>query len=76
MLYQEKRYFLTVSWSTIYGFPKIIHSDQGANFERLLMKELCNILDMGKSRLTSYNPMGYGMCELLKRTLLDILHTL
>ncbi|XP_046570925.1 uncharacterized protein LOC124279168 [Haliotis rubra] len=59
-----------------YGIPKRIHSDQGTNFESQLMKELCNLLGMEKSRTTSYHPMGNGMVERFNWTLLNMLGTL
>jgi transposase InsO family protein len=59
-----------------YGLSKRIHSDQGANFESKIIKELCNITGMGKSRTTHYHPMENGMTERFNRTLLNILGTL
>ena len=53
-----------------------ILSYQGANFESRLLKELCLLLGMDKSRTTSYHPMGNDMCERFNRTLLDMLITL
>lgn len=39
------------------GFPKRVHSDQGANFESEIMAELCKVAGV-KSRTTPYHPRG------------------
>lgn len=60
----------------IYGFPKRIHSDQGANFESMLISELLSVAGVEKSHTTPYHPMGNGVVERFNRTLGNMIRAL
>ena len=46
-----------------YGVPYYIHTDQGRNFESSLISEMCQLLDMTKTRTTPYHPQSDGLVE-------------
>ena len=59
-----------------YGFPEKILSDQGRNFESVLISELCELTQFKKLRTTPYRPEGNGSWERFNRTLISMLGTL
>jgi hypothetical protein len=59
-----------------YGLQPWLHADRGANFESKVIRELCQMTGMAKSRTTPYHAMGNGLMERMNRTLLDMLGTL
>ena len=48
-----------------YRISARLHSDQGTNFESQLIKELCDLMEIKKSRTTPYHAAGNGMTERL-----------
>ena len=55
--------------------PEQLHTDQGRQFESNLMKEICDILKIKKTRTSAYHPQCDGLVERFNRTLLSILST-
>ena len=58
-----------------FGIPERIHSDKGAAFESSLMKELCRVWGVVKSRTTPWHPEGNGVVERGNKDLGNALRT-
>ena len=56
-----------------FGVPYIIHTDQGANFESNIFKELFQLLNIKKTRTSPYHPQCDGLVERINRTLIELL---
>ena len=59
-----------------YGFPAILHSDQGRNFESAIIQQSCKLIGTKKCRTTPYHPQGNGAAKRFNATLLSMLGTL
>uniref|UniRef100_A0AAR2LQ50 Gypsy retrotransposon integrase-like protein 1 n=1 Tax=Pygocentrus nattereri TaxID=42514 RepID=A0AAR2LQ50_PYGNA len=58
---------------TRFGAPLELHTDQGSNFESLLFKNVCKLLQVSKTRTTPYHPASNGQAERFNRTLLQMI---
>lgn len=57
------------------GMPEIVHSDQGQNFESMILKQSLDAFGISKSHTTAYHPEGDGLVERFNRSLLQLLRT-
>lgn len=55
--------------------PEQLHSDQGKQFDSLLIHGICDILKISKTRTTAYHPQCDGLVERFNRTLKHMLST-
>lgn len=64
---------LVEEWLCRSGAPRSIHSDQRISFESTLFKELCQLLNIHKTRTSRRYPQSDGLTERFNRTLLSML---
>ena len=64
---------LLTEFIVFFGAPKQIHTDQGKNFDSNLFKEVCNILDIEKTRTTPFHAQSDGQVERWNRTIQQML---
>lgn len=67
---------LETEWFYRFGVPGHLHSDQGRNFESLLIHQLCELYGVDKVSYYPVSPGGNGLCEHFNRTLHNLLCTL
>ena len=58
------------------GTPLEIHSDKGSNFVSNLFSTLCVLLQITKTRTTSYRPCSNGQIERMNRQVLQMIRCL
>ena len=56
-----------------FGTPLQIHTNQGKNFYGQVMKALCHLYHVAKTRTTPYHPSGNGQAECYNRLLLQMI---
>ncbi|GBN69123.1 hypothetical protein AVEN_79404-1 [Araneus ventricosus] len=62
---------LVRSWTSCYGMPMILHSDQGTNFNSALFTKICKLLGILKTQTTVLHLESNGMVERFNRMILN-----
>ena len=58
-----------------YGAPERIHTDQGSEFNSNLVKSICRLWQVGKTRTSPYTPWSDGMVERCNRSIKSMIST-
>uniref|UniRef100_A0A0X3Q402 Transposon Tf2-6 polyprotein n=1 Tax=Schistocephalus solidus TaxID=70667 RepID=A0A0X3Q402_SCHSO len=70
---QSVAYTITREWICRWGAPLSFHSDCDFNFNSRIFQEVCQLLDVHKTRTTPYRSAGNGLVESTRSTLKNIL---
>ena len=60
-------------WLPTHGFPQVLHSDQGKEFNNRVILRICELLRCAKTRTTPYHSQSDGLVERFNRTVLTML---
>ncbi len=60
------------AWISLFGVPKMFHSDTGSHFKNKTMRALSNALGVDHSFAVAYSPWSNGTVERLCRSVLDV----
>jgi hypothetical protein len=63
-------------WIARFGAPHILHSDRGQNVDGKIVRSLCEVFDIQKTRTTAFRPQCDGLVERFHRTLHSMLRCL
>ena len=72
----------TIAWCLVdqficrFSVPHQLHSDLGRNFETFVIKDICKLLGIEKTRTTPYHPQSDGFVERFNRTMMDMVSML
>jgi hypothetical protein len=61
---------LVKGWIKKKGPPVELHTDQGANFQSKLIAQICETLNIKKTRTTAYHPQGDGQVERFNKSMI------
>ncbi|MEL7181406.1 MAG: reverse transcriptase domain-containing protein, partial [Pseudomonadota bacterium] len=61
------------NWFLRFGMPDCLHTDQGTNFCSQLLKDVCTLLGVDKTRTSAFHPQGNGQVERHNRVVADML---
>ena len=62
---------LVEEWILRFRAPDTLHTDQGTNFNSEVMKDICQVFMIDKSRTSLYHPQGNGQVERFNRVIAD-----
>ena len=60
-------------WISRFGCPHSLHSNQRSNFESKFFEQLMQLLEMNKTRITSFHPQSNAVIEKMIKTLQNML---
>ena len=73
---QSARATVTAFWNEFianYGFPEMLLTYQGCNFESQLIKELCKLAHICKVQTAPYHPETNSQCEIFNQMLINMI---